>query len=429
MLRTLSSVTLLLLGLACAGGEGGPPVVVRDSAGIRVVENHRAQWGEGSGWRVEAEPAISIGAVEGEEAYELSYVRSLTRLSDGRIAVANSGSHEVRLYDATGTHVQTIGRPGRGPGEFQNLDALYPLPGDSLLVVSSFGDRFSLFSPNGELVSIWYTTLSRTYGRFSDGTFLSMRAGTSLPPTTLGHVRDSVVYVSFQPRPPATAPSEIQSRTAFPAPPATEGGFNPNARDVIPVDTITRFVAGDYYRSELIMGNNRGIANESVPFGAAMLHAVHGDELFVSDGLTFEVSVFGRDGALRRIARLIEPREPLTPEVIEQWKEERLARTRNESQRAHAERVIAAQTFPDLLPALSALRTDSEGHLWAERFRKRPRDPQRWAVFDHDLRYLGTLETPAGFRIMEIGTDYLLGVWTDESDVEFVRLYGLLRSQ
>ena len=31
----------------------------------------------------------------------------------------------------------------------------------------------------------------------------------------------------------------------------------------------------------------------------------------------------------------------------------------------------------------------------------------------------------AGIPIVEIGDDYILGVWRDELDVEYVRMYGL----
>ncbi len=34
---------------------------------------------------------------------------------------------------------------------------------------------------------------------------------------------------------------------------------------------------------------------------------------------------------------------------------------------------------------------------------------------------------PDKFRPLEFGTDYFLGVWRDEMDVELVRMYELLR--
>jgi hypothetical protein len=40
-----------------------------------------------------------------------------------------------------------------------------------------------------------------------------------------------------------------------------------------------------------------------------------------------------------------------------------------------------------------------------------------------------TLTLPASFRVHDIGEDYILGVWQDELDVPYVRMYGLDRRE
>ena len=40
---------------------------------------------------------------------------------------------------------------------------------------------------------------------------------------------------------------------------------------------------------------------------------------------------------------------------------------------------------------------------------------------------MGTVRTPAELRVLDIGADWLLGVWQDELDVEYVREYGLIK--
>ena len=40
---------------------------------------------------------------------------------------------------------------------------------------------------------------------------------------------------------------------------------------------------------------------------------------------------------------------------------------------------------------------------------------------------LASAHTPAGVRILDIGTDYVLGLWQDENDVEYVRLFRLMK--
>jgi hypothetical protein len=54
-----------------------------------------------------------------------------------------------------------------------------------------------------------------------------------------------------------------------------------------------------------------------------------------------------------------------------------------------------------------------------------PGDPLRWAVFDPEGRFLGHVDTPEADRITHIGADFVLGLWTEEMDVEHVRVYRL----
>ncbi len=91
-------------------------------------------------------------------------------------------------------------------------------------------------------------------------------------------------------------------------------------------------------------------------------------------------------------------------------------------------------TFMDTLPAFSTFLVTTDGRLWVQAYL----EPQNlgpdnwggtgtneWSVFDRDGRWLGTVVTPTGFRVHEVGADYVLGVWTDELDVQYVRVYEL----
>ena len=53
--------------------------------------------------------------------------------------------------------------------------------------------------------------------------------------------------------------------------------------------------------------------------------------------------------------------------------------------------------------------------------------PTGWRVFDRTGRWSGTVTMPARFNPMDIGSDYVLGLWRDEDDVEHVRLYRLMK--
>jgi hypothetical protein len=78
------------------------------------------------------------------------------------------------------------------------------------------------------------------------------------------------------------------------------------------------------------------------------------------------------------------------------------------------------------MPAYATgLKGDRSGNVWVPAFEIARGTPTRWSVFDPDGRYWGDLTTPARFRVLEIGDDYVLGVWRDDLDVEYLRKYEL----
>lgn len=97
-------------------------------------------------------PSVEIGTVEGETAYLLHQVADAIRLADGRIAVLNAGSHEVRLYGADGTYLGSIGREGDGPGEFRSPARLRHRGGDTVAVVDEGLRRTTALTLEGDVV-------------------------------------------------------------------------------------------------------------------------------------------------------------------------------------------------------------------------------------------------------------------------------------
>ena len=105
---------LVLATAACGSAEARSTVAVRDSAGVRIVEEH-APSAESGVYQVGEEPSVQVGVAEGAPEYQLSGVRGIVRLADGGIVVANGLSHELRWYDAGGRFVRAAGRKGAAP--------------------------------------------------------------------------------------------------------------------------------------------------------------------------------------------------------------------------------------------------------------------------------------------------------------------------
>ncbi len=425
----IACLALAALAPACRGAAPRSTATVRDSAGIRIVENSGPLWPAGGGWRLDSVPALAIGVVQGEEPYQLADVRGVARYADGRIVLANGGSSEIRIFDVNGRFLRSIGREGAGPGEFQYLRRLFLLPGDSLLVVSGFGNRYTVFDPAGQVASISTTPSVTPLARFGDGTFLTTRYAQTVPAGQLGFVQDTVVYSWYGSR-IVSGPDIAQT---------AGNAYDPKAAAAFVFNTIARVTGNQEYRSEVAFSNpvtssssggtrvvsGRGIFNDPVPFTPRAVQAVRGQELFTGSGATFQIAVYAHNGGLRRIIRLNQPNRKVTGADIDGWKQELQDGARNNVQRTHAQRLITDMKFPDAMAAFSAMLVDSDGDLWVERYRVRSNDAQHWVVFDPDGRCLGDIDTPARFDVNEIGDDYLLGVWRSADDVPFVRLYAI----
>ena len=80
------------------------------------------------------------------------------------------------------------------------------------------------------------------------------------------------------------------------------------------------------------------------------------------------------------------------------------------------------------MPAFETAGTDALGYTWVKPFRS-PADsgPDHWIVLDGQGVVVGRIEVPEDVELYEVGADYALGLWTDELDVEHVRMWRLTR--
>lgn len=96
-------------------------------------------------------PGVTIGVAEGEEPYELAGASASIRLPDGRIVIANSGTSQLRIFDSTGTFIESIGRKGEGPGEFTGSMQIVSLSDSEFAVFDQSAQRLSIFDTSGTL--------------------------------------------------------------------------------------------------------------------------------------------------------------------------------------------------------------------------------------------------------------------------------------
>lgn len=380
---------------ACSGADAGPSATVRDSAGVTIVENPAAL-AETPLWTVAAEPTVAIGVLEGEEPYQLSRVGGALQLSDGRIVIANGGTQELRYFDPTGRHLLTVGREGEGPGEFKALGLVVRLAGDTVAAYDWNLRRLSYFDAAGAFV---HSTLldfpggfASPIGRFSDGSWLANRGFTFAPGGDGSEVvRDTLPLLLFD----------------------SAGALR---------DSVGRFPMFEFYvRSEA-----RSAYARSLPFGRSTETVVAGERFYAGHNERYEIGRYTADAAPELIVRLARAPVSVTSADIEALKAEALERAAS-GFRAQTERIFQEIPFPSTFPAFADLQTDPDGNLWVLDYSRPGDDARRWTVFSPGGHALGHVDAPPGMRVMEIGRDYVLGVWRDELDVEHVRRHRLER--
>jgi hypothetical protein len=193
------------------------------------------------------------------------------------------------------------------------------------------------------------------------------------------------------------------------------------------LETVGRFPYTEYYR--LILGDDTRTLT-SPPFPRNPWATVAGDRLYFGASDRWEIEVYARGGALERLIRLERANRPVTSEVAERFKTELREQVRREGSRAImvTENMLAAVPFPKTMPAHGRIVVDAEGYIWVEHYRTEWEEQSRWTIFGAEGELLGTIELPDRFFIIQIGSDFVLGRWTDELGVEHVQLYGLSRS-
>ncbi len=169
-------------------------------------------------------------------------------------------------------------------------------------------------------------------------------------------------------------------------------------------------------------------SNPWEPYPLEVVRAVHGDRFYLGASRAFEIGEYSADGSLKRLIRADHLDLRLTREHQQEYFDFERASSRYAEERQSFERGFLQIEFPETIPPYQELIVDSEDHLWVMHFHPPSHvGPTRWSVFAPEGHLLGIVEMPDGFIARQIGRDFLLGVWRDELDVPYVRMYGLER--
>jgi len=139
----------LLVTASCGGQPSGSSVPSVDTLQSGAIAVHNSLPDTHPTFELVEE--LRIGRTDGVGPDVFGEIRDLAVDPAGRLYVLDFAAKELRTFDASGRHLWTVGRPGRGPGEFS-----FPLgvtfdPQGRAWVADAGTARYSVFS-DGKLV-------------------------------------------------------------------------------------------------------------------------------------------------------------------------------------------------------------------------------------------------------------------------------------
>ncbi len=149
--------------------------------------------------------AMVLGDSEGDDQYLFGHVSQI-QVAEGRLFVLDALLGRIQVYSTSGEYLETYGRKGSGPGEFQDSwtfgvtsDGVIAVRdvGKKLYLVGTLNDGFSRSIPVPSLFSLREPIRTDTNGRFFDS--FRVFADSTTPHELHGYDPDSVTPVqTFQ---------------------------------------------------------------------------------------------------------------------------------------------------------------------------------------------------------------------------------------
>ena len=183
-----------------------------------------------------------------------------------------------------------------------------------------------------------------------------------------------------------------------------------------------------------------GYSHGAYVFSKGPEYATAGGHVAVIDTEAWQVKLLSpRDGSVKAVfRRAVAPREATA--ALFELHLDGVMKAAFADQQAPPEAVDAlrrnwgARPRAPTLPVLRAIHLDVTGHVWVQPYYLAGAEPPPFEIHAPDGTWLGSVSIPPGLArgfnqyqapYLAIGRDYILGVWTDQLDVQYVRMYRI----
>ncbi|MEP6832891.1 MAG: 6-bladed beta-propeller [Gemmatimonas sp.] len=386
---------------------------VRDSAGVRIVSYAQSATAK-TNWQIVVKALIEIGGASGVGPTELTDVWGVARTATGGVVLSDGATQQLRVFDANGRYVRTMGRKGDGPGEFTQIRHV-AIHGDTVIGLDDTRGT-AAFAMDGKLLrQAPFPSLSPyhavdPWGVMADGRTIEGAA----PRETMAMLQQ--------------VGTRIQMRGLF--------AIASNGRSAKLLDSFPTY---EYYRAA-----SDPPGGDDVAFAPTGSVAVFGTRICVGRGVRYEVRCMNAAGVTQQIIRRDVAAVPVTEAARDAHRKGRSMlpagnqEGHNVSQ-ATLDQLAAKTRFATNFPAYARILAGKNDELWVSDYsydsamrgpgkQPTPKEVLHWNVFARDGDWIGSIDLPARFVLMEAGRDYVLGINRDEDGVERVTMYRMTRN-
>jgi hypothetical protein len=326
------------------------------------------------------------------EAAQFTSVEAIDVDGQGNIYVADPRKGAVTVLSADGKPLRTIGRKGKGPGEFDYLRNVQLLPGDSVLAFDHGLFRTTVFAPGSDQVAY---VVNHVEQLLTPPNWVERVPG---KPVLLATYRDAVVAG-------ANGSGDTEQR---------QGLRLLDARGRLIRDSILVTPASN----EMLIARQGGnVAVTNNPFGRPSRVRMGPDgRIYYGRGDSLAIGIYSTEGS--RVGGFAVRHTP--PEVTDGDVDAAVEANKEEPMIMNAMREQA----PERWPAFRNFVVDERGRIWVGVVTP-AEQPTRWVAFDAAGKAVCSAELPPGVDLKAIRGGRAYGVQTDEMDVPRVVAYGI----
>ncbi|MYF63405.1 MAG: hypothetical protein F4183_02795 [Rhodothermaceae bacterium] len=389
-LGSLVVALALILGACSQQAPFETETVDIDSSGAQIVTSTPSS--SEATCTFSEEPILVIGDNEEDDHQWFSMIRGIGRLSDGSVAVVDRGSAEVRIFDASGRHLRSMGQRGEGPGEFTDAFILWVTAGDTLWVGNTRPWSYTVFTAQGQFVrrirlEPVYAGTSRAGGVLKNGYTVNTRR-TFLLDRDFGFTDTLIVEI-----------------------------HDPEGRLVRNLARIPDRTSGQ-------------VSEASESFWLSVLFEARaevdalGSTIVLAHGSKPEVQVLDAEFNLRMIIRWSEPNREVTRADVRSYREDyREQRDPSDWDQDNDAMISPERPVAEIFPAISRVKIGRDGRIWIRQY-DRPREDRGWVAFGADGKFLCHMTQLPG-DVWEFGADYVLLLHRSELGVHTARMHSL----